>query len=71
MSENIQERLSASYHEKYHLTNENTLTVTGLIFDYTHKSGAIISGIMAPEGAPEWVFDREKLWQSVGILVIE
>ena len=65
MSARVREKLSTCYHEKYHLLNENTREVIGLVFDYRHKSGSIISGIMAPEGAPEWVFDRQQLWQSI------
>ena len=65
MSASVRDKLSASYNEKYHLVNENTGEVIGLVFDYRDKSGAIISGIMAPDGAPEWVFDRQFLWQSI------
>jgi MobA/MobL family/AAA domain len=65
MSESVKDKLESSYHEKYHLVNENTGEVIGLIFDYRDKSGAIISGIMAPSDTPEWVFDRQKLWQSI------
>jgi hypothetical protein len=65
MSARVREKLSTVYHEKYHLLNENTREVIGLVFDYRYKSGSIISGIMAPEGAPEWVFDRQQLWQSI------
>jgi len=65
MSAAVMDKLSASYNEKYHLVNENTGEVIGLVFDYRDKSGAIISGIMAPDNAPEWVFDRQKLWQSI------
>ena len=65
MSARVREKLSTCYHEKYHLLNENTREVIGLVFDYRHKSGSIISGIITPEDAPEWVFDRQKLWQSI------
>jgi ATP-dependent exoDNAse (exonuclease V) alpha subunit len=38
---------------------------TGLLFDYTRKPGVEHSEIMAPDGAPAWVFDREQLWNTV------
>lgn len=37
----------------------------GLAFDYTKKLGVIHSEILAPVLAPEWIFDREKLWNAV------
>jgi hypothetical protein len=33
--------------------------------DYTRKSGILDQGIAIPEGAPEWMRDREKLWTAV------
>lgn len=38
---------------------------TGEIHDYTRKVGVEWTGIMAPENAPAWVHDREKLWNMV------
>lgn len=38
---------------------------TGEIHDYTRKEGVEWTGIMAPEGAPVWVQNREKLWNMV------
>ncbi len=38
---------------------------TGLIFDYTQRRGEIISGMLAPEGSPEWVHEIESLWNHV------
>lgn len=35
---------------------------TGEIHDYTRKEGVEWTGIMAPDGVPAWVQDREKLW---------
>jgi hypothetical protein len=35
---------------------------TGLVFDYGRRSGVLHSEIMAPEGAPAWVYDRAELW---------
>jgi Ti-type conjugative transfer relaxase TraA len=37
----------------------------GRTFDYAYKSEVIHSEIMLPEGAPEWMKDRQKLWQAV------
>lgn len=33
--------------------------------DYTRKSGILDQGIATPEGAPEWMKEREKLWTAV------
>ncbi len=38
---------------------------TGLTHDYSKKMGVEHSEILAPEGAPEWVFDRQQLWNTV------
>jgi Ti-type conjugative transfer relaxase TraA len=39
--------------------------ITGtLIFDYSSKPGLAYSKIYAPDHAPEWVYDREKLWNK-------
>jgi Ti-type conjugative transfer relaxase TraA len=38
---------------------------TGITHDYTHKQGVEHSEILAPTGAPEWVFDRATLWNAV------
>jgi Ti-type conjugative transfer relaxase TraA len=37
----------------------------GQTFDYTRKQGVEHSEILAPEKAPEWVHDRERLWNEV------
>ncbi len=37
----------------------------GITFDYTNKPGVVHSEIMAPEHAPQWVKDREKLWNTI------
>lgn len=36
--------------------------------DYTGKRGSEYSEIMAPEGAPDWVRDRETLWNRVELV---
>lgn len=33
--------------------------------DYTRKGGVIETAILAPEGAPAWVSDRQELWNRV------
>jgi Ti-type conjugative transfer relaxase TraA len=39
--------------------------ITGtLVFDYSSKGGLVYSKIYAPDHAPEWVYDREKLWNK-------
>jgi Ti-type conjugative transfer relaxase TraA len=38
---------------------------TGLTHDYTRKRGVEHSEILAPDGAPAWVFDRQTLWNTV------
>ena len=38
---------------------------TGISHDYTHKQGVEHSEILAPTGAPGWVFDRGTLWNTV------
>jgi len=38
---------------------------TGLVFDYERRSGVDHTEIVAPEGAPDWVYDRSMLWNAV------
>lgn len=38
---------------------------TGLTHDYTVKGDVIEKEILLPEGAPEWMSEREKLWNFV------
>lgn len=38
---------------------------TGLSFDYAAKRGVDHTEILAPDSAPEWVFDRSELWNRV------
>lgn len=37
----------------------------GVIHDYRRRSGVEHVEIVAPEGAPEWVFNRNRLWNTV------
>lgn len=38
---------------------------TGQVWDYSRKKAVTDSYVMAPVGAPAWVFDREALWSRV------
>ena len=38
---------------------------TGIIQDYTRKHGVEHSEMLAPDGAPSWVFDHHTLWNAV------
>ena len=38
---------------------------TGELHDYTRKKGVDEKFILAPDSAPDWVFNREKLWNEV------
>jgi hypothetical protein len=38
---------------------------TGLLHDYTRKSGVLHSEILAPENTPAWMHDRAQLWNAV------
>lgn len=52
---------AAAYRSGTGLTDERT----GHHFDYTKKPGIEHSEIIAPEGAPDWVYDRAALWNTV------
>jgi len=51
----------AAYNSRSKLEDERT----GLTKDYSRKEGAEFSGIFAPKNAPEWVNDRQQLWNAV------
>jgi hypothetical protein len=51
----------AAYNSRSKLEDERT----GLAKDYSRKDGAEFSGIFAPKNAPEWVNDRQQLWNAV------
>lgn len=38
---------------------------TGLTHDYGAKEGVAFSEILAPQGSPDWVHDRQALWNAV------
>jgi len=51
----------AAYNARAALHDERT----GALKDYSRGNGLEFSGIFAPEHAPEWMKDREKLWNAV------
>ncbi len=52
---------SAAYRSGEKLTNEET----GIIHDFTHKGGVVMSEILIPVHAPERYRDRQVLWNEV------
>ena len=52
---------AAAYRSAEKITDERT----GLVHDYTRKSGVDHSEILAPENSPAWVHDRTELWNQV------
>jgi hypothetical protein len=52
---------AAAYRSGMELTDERT----GEVRDYTRKDGVLYSEIAAPENAPEWAKNRERLWNEV------
>lgn len=52
---------AAAYRAGECLTNERD----GRTHDYTRKGGVTHTEIIAPDNAPEWARDREKLWNEV------
>src|SRR3984957_3851763 len=38
---------------------------TAIAHDYSRKKGVEHTEILAPDGAPQWVFDRQSLWNTV------
>ena len=59
---------SAAYNSRSKLslnaTDKDTNITVQLAWDYSKKDGLAYSQIHAPENAPEWVHDREKLWNK-------
>ena len=59
---------SAAYNSRSKLTLNVHDKVTGIdnqfTFDYSKKGGLAYSKIYAPEGSPDWVYDREQLWNK-------
>ncbi len=52
---------AAAYRAGAELTDERT----GKTFDYSRKRGVEGAEIMLPAGAPDWMRDREQLWNAV------
>lgn len=38
---------------------------TGIVHDFSRKRGVMHSEIIAPEGTPDWMLDRTRLWNAV------
>jgi Ti-type conjugative transfer relaxase TraA len=59
---------SAAYNARTKLELTVLDKVTGitstLVFDYSSKPGLAYSKIYAPDHAPDWVYDRQKLWNK-------
>ena len=45
--------------------DQETGVVIDQVWDYRRKGGIAFSAILAPEHAPDWVFDRQVLWNRV------
>lgn len=43
---------------------ENIIGADGVRHNYTRKNGIMHAEILLPEGAPEWMKDRQQLWQA-------
>jgi Ti-type conjugative transfer relaxase TraA len=52
---------AAAYRSGSRLVEE----ATGITHDYSRKKGVEHTEILAPDGAPSWVFDRHTLWNAV------
>ncbi len=52
---------AAAYRSSEKIIDQNT----GLTHDFTKKNDVLMSEILLPSGAPEWMADREKLWNAV------
>ncbi len=47
-----------------YVTDKETNITVSFAWDYSKKGGLAFSKIYAQEDAPEWVYDREKLWNK-------
>jgi nucleoside-triphosphatase THEP1 len=45
-------------------TDKETNITAPLTWDYSKKGGLVFSKIYAPENAPDWVLDRQQLWNK-------
>lgn len=43
---------------------EKIIGADGVKHDFTRKGGVVYSEIILPEGSPEWMRDRQQLWQA-------
>src|ERR1700678_1361165 len=42
----------------------------GVTWNYTRKEGVAHTEILAPEGVPTWIYNRERLWNAVEAIEI-
>ena len=56
---------SATAASAYRVAERITDRRTGLTFDYAARGGVDHTEILAPDHAPDWVFDRSELWNRV------
>lgn len=56
---------SATAHAAYISSTQLLEARSGLVFDYSKKQAVLHQTILAPEGCPQWVYDRQKLWTAV------
>jgi ATP-dependent exoDNAse (exonuclease V) alpha subunit len=52
---------AAAYRSASRLTDE----ASGIIHDFRRRRGVAHTEIMGPPNAPEWIYDRHKLWNAV------
>lgn len=55
---------AAAYRSGQAIRNE----YDGLSHDYTRRTGIVYTAILAPQGAPEWVYDRPQLWNRAELI---
>lgn len=60
-SKGVSSVAKAAYRSASYLVDERT----GLEYDYTKRREEIQTEIFAPDNAPEWVYNRSKLWNAV------
>lgn len=60
-SKGLSATVAAASHAAELIVNERT----GEVHDHTRKKNVLHSKILAPEGAPGWVFNRAELWNKV------
>ena len=58
--------MTVAGHSAYISASTTTESKTGLVHNYGGKSAHVLAtDIVAPDGAPSWVYDRQQLWATV------